>query len=215
MGGYLIYHPARWVSEFGAVKVYHDSTYGNQDPYVWNRRFLHTYCHITQMRPEVGDVNFWVSGDTFPNFSRLSCDLVFRVEEKVYWAEANRISREDGLVDSEEAFNDHYQWGMYQHILKRRQRYTLKAEAEGSFQAQDGEGDLIDLVPLLGELGIGLEELRAGMKAGFNARPFQLGEMGEKLYERLADKAVVKLRGEELEAIRRGNRTLASPGPQG
>ena len=66
MAGYLIYHPKREVSKFANLVVYHDSTTGNQDPYIWNQPFLHTYCHITQMSPEVGHINFWVGGDTFP-----------------------------------------------------------------------------------------------------------------------------------------------------
>ncbi|MGB3510019.1 MAG: hypothetical protein WBA93_12405 [Microcoleaceae cyanobacterium] len=63
MSVYLIY-PSRVVSDFEIIRVYYDSTSGNQDPYVWNQKFLHTYCHIIQMSPKVGDINFWVSGDT-------------------------------------------------------------------------------------------------------------------------------------------------------
>jgi hypothetical protein len=46
MRGYLIYHRRRVVKQFGKDKVYCDPTSrsGNQDPYVWNTRFLHTYC---------------------------------------------------------------------------------------------------------------------------------------------------------------------------
>ncbi|MDJ0554775.1 MAG: hypothetical protein QNJ68_10100 [Microcoleaceae cyanobacterium MO_207.B10] len=46
MSGYLIYHPSRLVSAFETIRVYHDTTNGNQDPYLWNQKFLHTYCHI-------------------------------------------------------------------------------------------------------------------------------------------------------------------------
>src|SRR5690349_2512465 len=100
MTGYLIYHPRRQRSTFGDVTVYHDGIGGNQDPYVWNRQFLHTYCHITQMSPAGGDINFWVSGDTFPDFTRLSCDLVFVVAQKLYWSYANTIEPADPLIDS-------------------------------------------------------------------------------------------------------------------
>jgi hypothetical protein len=54
MSGWLIYRPERTCSRLGHAIVYHDSTQGNQDPYIWNRRFLHRYCHITQMSPEIG-----------------------------------------------------------------------------------------------------------------------------------------------------------------
>lgn len=111
MGGYLIYHPRRQKSVFGSVLVYHDHIGNhNQDPYVWNTQFLHTYCHITQMSPIIGDINFWVSGDTFPDFSHLYCDLVFVVAKKQFWAQANDIARDDKIVDSEESYKDHYRW---------------------------------------------------------------------------------------------------------
>jgi hypothetical protein len=105
MSGYLVYHPRRVVTKFDVTKfdhvtVYHDHPAGNQDPYVWNSQFLHTYCHITQMKPSVGDINFWVSGDTFPNFSHLYCDLIFVVAEKVYWEFANTIDRDHNIVMS-------------------------------------------------------------------------------------------------------------------
>ena len=70
MSGYIIYHPKRNREIFDGTTVHYDNNEGNQDPYVWNRQFLHTYCHMTQMTPQEGQINFWVSGDTFPNFSQ-------------------------------------------------------------------------------------------------------------------------------------------------
>lgn len=61
----LIYHPRRERRAFGPAVVYFDRTAGNQDPYVWNEAFLHSYCHITQFHAEAGDINLWVSGDRF------------------------------------------------------------------------------------------------------------------------------------------------------
>jgi hypothetical protein len=90
--------------EFGSTVVYFDSTTGNQDPYVWNEAFLHSYCHITRFHAEAGDINLWVSGDRFPQFSRLYCDLVFTVARKCLWTDANDLHRDDPLVDSDEAW---------------------------------------------------------------------------------------------------------------
>jgi hypothetical protein len=83
MAGYLVYHPKRSVTVFGDMFVHHDPLGGNQDPYIWNDCFLHTYCHITQMRPEIGHTLIWVSGNNWPAFDRLYCDLVFVVEVKL------------------------------------------------------------------------------------------------------------------------------------
>src|SRR5690348_12986016 len=113
MGSYLIYHPRRCLSVFDDLKVYHDLIGGNQDPYIWNTQFLHTYSHITQiplssLMPEV--LIFWVSGDRSPQFAHLYCDLVFEVQDICQWRERNRIDRHDPIVDSLDAFIDHYQW---------------------------------------------------------------------------------------------------------
>jgi hypothetical protein len=152
----LIYHPRREFRRFGSTAVYFDSTSGNQDPYVWNDVFLHSYCHITQFHAEVGDINVWVSGDRFPEFSSLYCDLVFVVARTCPWTDANDLSRHDPMVDSDEAWADHYRW-YPQHPLKRRSRFTLKADPDRSFQPQTGSGDLIDIVPCLREHGITLD----------------------------------------------------------
>ena len=94
---YIIYHPRRCVFIDGKTKVYHDKFNQNEDPYIWNDNFLHTFCHITQISPIVGSYIFWVSGDTYPNFSKLYCDCVFIVKEKRYWATANKIEKVQSL----------------------------------------------------------------------------------------------------------------------
>lgn len=210
MSGYLIYHPSRVVSQLENRVIYHDSTRGNQDPYIWNTQFLHSYCHITQMSPQIGDINFWVSGDTFPNFSHLYCDLVFVVAEKQYWTEPNTIALKDSLVDSPQAYRDHYVWAS-QHFFKRRRRFTLKADPEPSFQPQNSHQQLIDIVPYLNNLGLSTEELRQELRAGFTSQPYRLSSHTKPLYDYLAQQAAIKLVGAELGAIRQQNPQLASP----
>jgi hypothetical protein len=214
MNGYIIYHPRRVKSTFGDVKVYHDSTQGNQDPYVWNQQFLHTYCHMTKITPEVNHINFWVSGDTFPNFSALYCDLVFVVERKDYWSEANSIDYNDPIIDNREAFIDHYRWAMYQHLFKKRRRFTLKADSKRSFQPQDVNQQLIDIVPFLERTGFELELLRRGLRSGFASKPLRLNTIALDLYEWLSNNATIKLSGKTLEIIRKANQQLASPDPK-
>jgi len=204
MSGYIIYHPKRTTTTHQSITIYHDPIRNsNQDPYIWNRCFLHTYCHITQMSPKVGDYIFWVNGDTFPNFTHLYCDLVFVVEEKLYWLEANNISPTDPIVDSTEAYQEHYQWAKYQHQLKKRKRFTLKAVSDASFQPQNGAGKLIDLIPLLKEVGWSVEEVQHGLKAGWQSKPMRLDSRAESLYKRVSDVALVKLYGADLQSIKR------------
>ena len=216
MSGYIIYHPKRNREIFDGTTVYYDNNEGNQDPYVWNRQFLHTYCHMTQMTPQEGQINFWVSGDTFPNFSQLFCDLVFVVQSKSYWADSNHIERKDPLVDSTAAFNDHYGWAMHQHGFKRRRRFTLKANGERSFQPQTADGGLLDIVSALEDVGISLDVLRTKLRAGFNSRPMRLSDNEVTgLKEWMETNAPRKLVGAYLEAIRRKNPQLASKLPDG
>jgi hypothetical protein len=211
MSGYLIYHPRRAVTKFDTVVVYHDHIGGNQDPYIWNKQFLHTYCHITQMRPDVADINFWVSGDSFPNFSHLYCDLVFVVAEKVYWESANNIDRHDGIVDTDDAYNDHYRWAMHQHHLKRRRRYTLKADSKRSFQPQNLEKNLIDIVPFLVNQGMPIDDIRQGLRSGFNSKPLRLESLAPSLYNWFEQSAAIKLSGVQLQNLRKSSPELASP----
>jgi len=214
MCSYIIYHPTRTVSDFDGQRVHYDSPHDNQDPYIWNEQFLHTYCHITQMSPQVGDINFWVSSHNLRQFTQLFCDLVFVVAHKIYWQASNKIRRNDRLVDSPDAFGDHYRWAMYQHPLKVRRRYTLKADPVRSFQPQNPDGSLIDIVPFLESQNVTLAELRHGLRAGFNSKPMRMSEdLSVKLYDWLNDQAAIKLTGSQLWAIRQENPQLASPSP--
>jgi hypothetical protein len=214
MSGYLMYHPPRQIATFVDYTVYHDPIrQSNQDPYVWNKQFLHTYCHITQMRSEINTINFWVTWDAFPNFSQLYCDLVFVVQNKYYWKERNHIDCTDPIVDSKEAFNDHYQWpACGEHVFKKRKRFTLKAHPECSFQPQDANKERIDVVRfLVDKKGLSLDELHRKSRAGFNSQPFYLDDgIAKSLYEWLEQQASIKLTGNILECIRQNNPQLAS-----
>jgi|GEM_PF-815351 len=210
----LIYHPRRERRVFGSTVVYCDSTTGNQDPYVWNDAFLHSYCHITQFHAEIGDVNLWVSGDHFPEFSHLYCDLVFVVARKLPWSQANCLLREDPLVDSAEAWADHYRW-CGQHPLKSRLRYTLKADPARSMQAQTADGNLIDIVPLLQDQGLSLPDLRHGMHAGIASQPMTIPAGAAEAIEEMLNRSPVIVRGPELRKLRQGNPGLASSVPAG
>jgi hypothetical protein len=205
ISGYLVYHPKREVSEIDDIMIYHDKFGSNQDPYVWNRRFLHTYCHITQMKPEIGHINYWVSGDTFPEFSCLYCDLVFVVEYKQNWEQPNTIDINDPIIDTPAAYRDHYCWVKQgQHKYTRRHRFTLKADPQRSFQPQHADNTLIDIVPFLSLNGIELAKLRRTMRAGFNSRPYPLNKsLTDGLYLWIEQEAEIKLTGELLETLRK------------
>ena len=215
MSSYIIYHPKRMDRVFDGTKVYFDNPEGNQDPYVWNENFLHSFCHITELKnPEVGDIMFWVSGDVFPDFNVLLCDLVFVVQQKCEWRNRNRILPTDPIVESVQAYNDHYQWA-FQHMLKKRRRFTLKADPNKSFQAQDANMCLINILPEISRLGLDLADVRRRMKKGYASKPMRIeNDIAKRLLSFLEVRSDIKLRGAQLRIIRDATESLASPCPR-
>jgi len=202
--GYLIYHPERSINEVNnGLKIYHDQFGGNEDPYLWNDRFLHTFCHITQLKNEPGQINFWVSGDKWPNFNALYCDCIFVIQKKCFWENRNYISLIDPIVDNKQCFEHHYKWGNLKpdqpHYFKRRYRYTLKADPKKSFQPQDKSQNLIDIIPFLQEKGYSIDYLRDKIITRRGSKPFKLPDViVPKLYNFLSCKATIKIKGKDI-----------------
>jgi hypothetical protein len=204
MGSHLIYHPRRSSSVFNGTTVYYDRPGANQDPYVWNDPFLHSYCHMTELvKPVPGDIQLWVSGDVFPNFTILNCDLVFSVGTIHKWNSANAIARSEPFVDSDAAFRDHYRWATQHPFKPPRARFTLKADRTNSFQPQTASGGQIDILPTLHQLGFSTLDLRKQMKKGFASKPFPIDhDIASKLRAYLSAVAAIKLVGHQLQSIR-------------
>jgi len=202
MNNYLIYHPQRIRSEINDLVVYHDSFEGNQDPYLWNDKFLHSFCKITQLKNEVGQINFWVSGDTGRNFNQLLCDCVFVVSEKHFWTERNNIERNDPIVDSNNAFDHHYNWVQHQHHFTTKRRYTLKADSDRSFQPQTENRVLFDILPFLNDNGIETNHLMEEMFSSFRSKFYKFDqELGDILYDHIYSESSIKLFGADLQDI--------------
>lgn len=201
--GYLVYHPERRLQPVGKLKVYHDKFGGNEDPYIWNDKFLHTYCHITQLPNEPGQVNFWVSGDEWPNFNALYCDCVFWIKEKHFWKKRNHIDRNDPIVDNEQSWHHHYKWANEgHHKYKKRRRYTLKAHPDWSFQPQDRKGNLLNILPFLIKNGLSETRLKKNIVTKRGSRPFHLDdELARKLYEYILGTAKTQLKGKQLKPL--------------
>jgi hypothetical protein len=169
---------------------------------------------MSQMSPHVEDINFWVSGDTYPLFSRLYCDLVFVVKDKIFWPkeQTNALSSAHTMIDSQEAYIDHYQWAAQgHHGYKKRSRFTLKADPLYSFQPQDELGGLIDIVGILQDAGLPLATLREKMRTHGGSRPFPIdAHTAQYLYDRLSKRAYLLLTGELLQSIRYAHPELSS-----
>jgi len=123
------------------------------------------------------------------------------VASKCRWKNANQLSPDDPLVDSCEAWADHYRW-YPQHCLMRRSRYSLKADPGQSFQPQAASGALIDIMPCLAEHGIRLDSLQAGMRAGTGSQPMTIPVPAGEAIAQAVSHAPITLRGAELRRIR-------------
>lgn len=201
---YLIYHNKRDITAIGNLTVYHDSFEGNEDPYIWNDQFLHSYCHITQIPKNKGQINFWVSGDQYPNFTELYCDCVFVIKDIHKWDQPNEINSMDKIVDSPESYNHHYRWHG-RHFFMKRDRFTIKGDRERSFQPQTIQNTLIDIIPFLNSKGVSTSLLTQSMsltrngKRAINSRPFKLDHpLGDELYDYLFKIASTKIFGKQL-----------------
>ncbi len=212
--GYLIYHPPRCKLVIDDLTIYHDSFGGNEDPYIWNEKFLHSFCHMTQISNSIGQINFWVSRDTndkYPKFTKFLCDCVFVVNEIIEWTETNSIEKNAQIIDNEQAFEHHYKWVNPPHnqhnFNSKKKRYTLKADSYKSFQPQDSSKNLIDILQFLNQqCRISTETLvnEIGMtkngKRAINSKPFKLSEeLSKKLYDHLWDISEIKIKGDMIE----------------
>ena len=198
---YIIYHPKREEIEIDNFKVYCDSFENNQDPYIWNKKFLHSFCHITQISVKEGDTIFWVTNQNSKKEDIIYCDLIFVIGEKIYWEKeiTNNIKSSNSIVENHKIFEHHYKWvnrPYNQHHFKRRRRYTLKSNPERSFQPLEKNNKLIEFYPILNKIGLCKESIINKMfktkngKNAINTYPFHLeNKMAKLLYKEIYIKA--------------------------
>ncbi|MCY1563607.1 hypothetical protein NW133_01265 [Staphylococcus pettenkoferi] len=218
MTSYIFIHPERDCRKFDDIIVYHDSFIGNEDPYIWRKRFLHSFCKITDYsynKNDEDDTIFWVSIKNENNENKYVCDLVFKVDECEFWYDSMKKQREairnnEALnINSKVVENDckalkyHFSLGEKDHSWSakyNRRRVTLKA-TEDSFQPQTQERKLLDITGMLKEvLGTKFNEL--GKKTNYGYKPVELNkEQVKNLYCKINESSPIKLTGRELENL--------------
>ena len=85
-----------------------------------------------------------------------------------------------------------------------------KADPKQSFQPQDSEQNLIDILPFLINEGLTINEVRQGLRSGFSSKPLLLDSRVLNLYDWLFKYEAVKLNGVQLQNLRENNPHLAS-----
>lgn len=193
MATWICWHPMREELEVydDEIKekriVYCDKPSHNQDPYIWNDPFLHTYCHMNSMKSvSKGDTIIWVTSRQFQYENEsidtlkvmreqkgkrifynatnsLLCDLVFVVAEIEFWENPNNAAYNSEKFVSKhtpEAINDHYKWAIIDHEWKKRKngKKTLWADSENSFQITDSNNHMLDILDGIKECNLELDE---------------------------------------------------------
>jgi hypothetical protein len=230
MNAYLLYHQAVHTSRLPCgIAVYHDHPRDNQDPYIWNKQFLHTYCHMKALRKETpefleGDLRFWVSageGVARKGYAALLCDLVFVVKDQHSWSNLSDLKvKDDPRTDSPEeitteTYEDHYKPGASDHPLPEGEEYvTVKAHPYDSFQPLNEQQQRYDIFSFLKKK---VDTAALWKAINFTPRssyPFPLDpDVAGLLYERLK-KAPCKRTGEELQPLRRQYPELLGSDPK-
>lgn len=163
MANYIMLHQNRIEVKIDDTSVYCDNFKGNQDPYVWSERFLNTFCKTNQIKAsqlKKGDTLFWFTRQGTPSDDKWFVDLVFIVDEIIYWERSDKPQKVGDhpfehyndvklstIKYDDFSYEDHYQWAGIDHPKKSsrpKRRFTIVASKE-SYQAQTKHKELIEI----------------------------------------------------------------------
>ena len=163
MANYIMLHQNRIEVKIDDITVYCDNFKGNQDPYVWSERFLNTFCKTNQIKAsqlKKGDTLFWFTRQGTPSDDKWFVDLVFIVDEIIYWEKSDKVGKVGDnpfehyndvklstIQYDEFSYKDHYEWAKNDHpktSSRPKRRFTIVASKE-SYQPQTENKELIEI----------------------------------------------------------------------
>lgn len=206
------------------IPIYYDALSGNQDPYIWNKQFLYSYCQLGKngktwlSKINEGDCIFFVATRKGSlTVEQWWCDLVFVVAEKLEWNNKNPLEKDDlDLVESEFAWKDHYRWWIdHPNLLLGGKRITFKADPDSSFQPIGPDNKPLDILKHLNALNIDTSPMIGRSYTGRlnSSWPRELeSHVGEALLKKIM-KTPCEFRhyGDELQEFRKDNSHLWKP----
>ena len=217
MNAFIMFHGQRCRKETATGAVcYCDSFKHNQDPYIFAKRFIHTYCKINLLpcsRMKKGDVIFWYTIDNSQE-GKWFCDLVFVLDEIKYWeplkgvqSNSNEYKNDYKLSDinsksyiaDKTEIEDHFKWAGIDHRktkAKSHRRKSLFADPEKSFQPLDDKNRLI----CMDRIGLDLSDVK-GTNRGYPKKILTEKEC-EEILRHLDKEATKKLYGTKLKEMR-------------
>jgi len=124
--------------------IYADSKKGNQDPYIWNKNFVYSFCHANGFinKFEKGDYLFFLSPNSkgWKSATKFYIDTVINVEKIIEWPEKNKRKQNDlypyfekeGFKINDCLWKDHFQYpSMGQHNNKKL--FTIIGDSDKSY----------------------------------------------------------------------------------
>lgn len=209
----LFFHNKRAQSKFTDSNsethtIYHDNLSRNQDPYIWNKNFLYSFCKMKNISPSnvnVNDIIYFIEKQTIHtqsgNKTKFKCDLVFCVKQKFIWEQDKNIPLKNlslPHVDKYTYFN-HYYWTIFDHIkpsTKPNKRFTFVANEDNSFQPHDKKTRiLIDVTKEIEQIF----KHKTITTSTFNTNEVAIQEFQKKINN---EELVHKFNGEYLEQFR-------------
>ncbi|WP_157049520.1 hypothetical protein [Weissella kandleri] len=195
------------VNDFGKLrkwKIFADDLKGNQDPFVWNKNFLNSYCKKPWNRKYWNGIKYiiWVSST---DDGKIYCDLVMLIKEYSAWEnfvtplyDGNLFANRDHYARFEEHTTDNQR-----NNANNMTRTTLKGDSDKSFQPLDENGELIEISDILRSNNVSI--IKAKDKNGKNVQNniIKLYDSNSKqIYEDIIERSAFKIKGNSLAKIR-------------
>lgn len=219
MNSFIMFHAERTKLILDEDNIcYCDSFNGNQDPYIFAPRFLHSYCKINQLpisKMKKGDTILWFTKDeSQKEKGEWFCDLVFILDEIKIWNPIpdsfnanykNNYTKSDirQCVTHEREERDHFRWAGIDHPKgeNSHKRITLFANSKESFQPLNSENNLICMDEFCqDELGLDLSIIKGGPR-GYPKRVLDENQCN-KILNYINEESHKKLHGKQLQEIR-------------
>lgn len=160
---YILHHYKRQKAEYedGKYIYFENNEWINICPYIFNNRFIHTFCKAFPLEKEIWNIYFWVYAKwnlQKTSITNIFCDIIFVAWEKVVWKSPNNLrwkhSGKELYYENIEniLYRNHFKYcydKKHHKLAKDTKRITLFADPNRSYQPQDENNNLIDIKPFL------------------------------------------------------------------
>ena len=223
MNVFIMFHAERYKLILDKNNIcYCDSFKGNQDPYIFAPRFLHSYCKINSLpisKMKKGDTVIWLTKDNSQK-GKWFCDLIFVIDEIKIWnplpgygsfdyKNDYRLSDITKYITHKREGRDHFYWAGIDHPKgeNAHKRITLFANPKESFQPLDSDNNLICMDELCHEIPeLDFSTIKGGPR-GYPKTVIDENQFN-KIKEFIDKRVHKKLHGDQIQKIREKHEKL-------